>query len=92
MCHLQLKCIQCDKQYWITNPGAKYLAYVGDTHCCSIETVTETRQASSVTASRTFPVTIVPLQLDIGLNSEAKFHHIDPQFMDFFDNQENNFR
>lgn len=84
---LKLKHKQSDKQYWIANPDAMYLAFVGHLHCCSVETVAETKQASSATASRTFPVDVVPSELHLGLNSVPTFHHIQPGFMNLFDNQ-----
>ena len=70
--HLQLKLVQCDKQYWETNPTTDY-SFVGDTHCCSIETVAETKQASNATASRAFPVTIMPSESHLGVAHQ----HID---------------
>ena len=33
---LQLICSHSCKQYWMDNPNSNYLAFVGDSHCCSI--------------------------------------------------------
>lgn len=64
-----------------------FLTFIGDIHCCSIETVAETKPISTTTACRTFPVDIVPSELHMGLKSVPTLHHMQPDLMDLFDNQ-----
>ena len=84
---IDLRRCQSDKEYWKikTNLGVDYLAFVGDSHCCSIKTVTVTSQASSATAARCFPVTTV--LSEVHLNTAPTFNYIGQEFLHLFDSR-----
>ena len=83
---MQQRVRQCDKQYWKDNLGTEYLAFVAETHCCTIETVTETEQASHAIAARHFPVIVALSELHIGITAPRR-DYIGEDLLHLFDSR-----
>ena len=84
---IDLKSRQCQREYWTDNPSAKYLAFCGKEHCCTIDTVTVTKQSSSVTVNRSFPVTFVFSEADLGLSVSSSKMYMGPEFVQLFNSK-----